>query len=47
MTYAYGLFCDKRKVKVRLIRHLGMDIRDRHLLARWDRLTRRWIRHRG
>lgn len=43
-TYAHGLFVDVRRCELRPIRHLGTDLRDFHLLARWARLCRRWVR---
>lgn len=42
-VYRYGLLALKPpKVEVRLIRHLTTDLRDHHLIARWNRLVRRW-----
>lgn len=44
-TYMFGQFVDvQTRVVLRPIRHLSTDLRSRHLFARWDRLTRRWIR---
>lgn len=39
-----GIYHDQkpRSVILRPITHLATDLRDHHLLARWDRLVRRW-----
>lgn len=40
-----GIYHDEhRSVTLRPITHLGTDLRDHHLRARWQRLLTRWIR---
>jgi len=45
MTFAFGLFSNKPpRVQLRPIPNISRDLRDHHLLSRWDRLLRRWNR---
>ena len=48
MIGSLGLYHDNApRVIVRVIPWLSRDLRDRSLLARWDRLVRRWVRYRA
>jgi hypothetical protein len=47
-VYHFGLMPTKTpRVTLRPLRHLSTDIRDHHLIARWKRLCRRWMRPHG